>query len=131
MKHIIEKIRYFLVKTSKKRENVTLYLCYLQAVFQCYSNFWKIFMVGVWNFHSFYFSGYKETKIHNYFLSLPPNFWWLHLKYMDNCLICKAITAINWWWFAAATIVSFAVGAVWYSWVFWDTRKSCGVTHKF
>ena len=37
---------------------------------------------------------------------------------MDGCLVCKSIAAINWWWFAAATIVSFAVGAVWYSWFF-------------
>ena len=37
---------------------------------------------------------------------------------MDVCIVCKSIAAINWWWFVAATIVSFAVGAVWYSWLF-------------
>ena len=37
---------------------------------------------------------------------------------MDSCLICKSITTINWWWFAAATIISFAIGGVWYSWLF-------------
>ena len=37
---------------------------------------------------------------------------------MDSCLICKSITTINWWWFAAATIVSFGIGGVWYSWLF-------------
>jgi hypothetical protein len=38
---------------------------------------------------------------------------------MNSCnTLCQAIDAINWWWFAAATVVSFAIGAVWFSWLF-------------
>ncbi|MDR0795303.1 MAG: hypothetical protein LBE79_04510 [Tannerella sp.] len=38
---------------------------------------------------------------------------------MNTCnTLCQAIATINWWWFAAATVVSFAVGAVWFSWLF-------------
>ncbi|MCL2328125.1 MAG: DUF1761 domain-containing protein [Bacteroidetes bacterium] len=38
---------------------------------------------------------------------------------MDLCSIVSHYAAeINWWWFAAATIVSFAIGGVWYSLLF-------------
>jgi len=37
---------------------------------------------------------------------------------MDGCLVCKSVTATNWWWFAVATIISFGIGGVWYSWLF-------------
>ena len=37
---------------------------------------------------------------------------------MDVCIFCKAFSGINWWWYAAATILSFVVGGVWYSTLF-------------
>jgi hypothetical protein len=38
---------------------------------------------------------------------------------MNSCdIFCQTFGAINWWWFAAATVVAFVVGAVWFSWFF-------------
>ncbi|MCL2416582.1 MAG: hypothetical protein FWD02_01435 [Bacteroidales bacterium] len=38
---------------------------------------------------------------------------------MNSCnLICQIFAQINWWWFAVATVVSFGIGAVWYSALF-------------
>jgi hypothetical protein len=34
------------------------------------------------------------------------------------CLFCQSIAGINWWWYAAAIIVSFGIGGVWYSALF-------------
>jgi hypothetical protein len=35
--------------------------------------------------------------------------------------LCQSVSTINWWWFAAATVVSFIVGAIWYSLLFAKT----------
>jgi hypothetical protein len=35
--------------------------------------------------------------------------------------LCQSVSGIDWWWFAAATVVSFIVGAVWYSLLFAKT----------
>ncbi|MDR0230847.1 MAG: hypothetical protein LBI82_01865 [Dysgonamonadaceae bacterium] len=41
---------------------------------------------------------------------------------MNNCsLFCQILSGINWWWFAAAVVVTFGVGAIWYSWLFAKT----------
>ena len=41
---------------------------------------------------------------------------------MDNCnLFCQILSGINWWWFAAAVVVTFGVGAIWYSLLFAKT----------
>jgi hypothetical protein len=38
---------------------------------------------------------------------------------MNSCnLISYCIAEINWWWFIAAFVVAFAIGAVWYSFLF-------------
>ena len=38
---------------------------------------------------------------------------------MDSCnLFCQTLSGINWWWFAVAVIVTFGVGAMWYSVLF-------------
>lgn len=38
---------------------------------------------------------------------------------MDSCnLLCQAVAGMNWWWFAAATVVCVACGAIWYSILF-------------
>jgi len=35
---------------------------------------------------------------------------------MDSCnLLCHTLSGINWWWFAVAVIVTFGIGALWYS----------------
>ena len=38
---------------------------------------------------------------------------------MESCnLFCQSSCGINWWWFAAAVIVAFGIGALWYSVLF-------------
>jgi hypothetical protein len=41
---------------------------------------------------------------------------------MDSCnLFSQTLSGINWWWFAVAVIVTFGVGALWYSKLFAKT----------
>ena len=41
---------------------------------------------------------------------------------MDSCnLFYQILSGINWWWFAVAVIVTFGVGALWYSKLFAKT----------